>query len=212
MDRLLDRLASLATAVKIAMLAILLMLTGLIYYSLFYSTMRDEHAQLRAREVQLRKEKGEYEGRRKQYLAYQNEINGLLEQQKELLRVLPRKDDIEQFIESVNAQVELSGLARVSSVREAPVPEELYLRIPIKMSALGTYHQLNRFFKNVGDLQRIVTIGDLHLKHVDAKTREKEAAGGELLQAEFVATTFQLLDRPTTAAAGGTAASTGGKR
>ena len=74
-------------------------------------------------------------------------------------------------------------------------PEELYLRLPIKMSAIGTFHPLTRFFKNIGELKRIVTISNLQLKHAEVKPQEKELAGGELLDAEFIATTYQLLER-----------------
>jgi len=163
---------------------------------MFYSELGDERADLVAQGIKLAKEKTEYEARRKQFLAYQNEVNNLIEQQRELLQVLPRKDDIEQFLENVNSQIELAGLSHVSSVREPPVSEELYARLPIKMAARGTFHQLTRFFRNIGELKRIVTVSNLQLKHADVRPQEKELAGGELLQAEFTATTYQLLERP----------------
>ena len=201
MDDLLERIADLSEAAKWAVLAVAIIIVSIAYYSVFYADLISDRAQVKARTAVLLNEKSEYDARRKQYLAFQNEVNSLLEQQKELLRVLPRKDDIEQFIENVNSQVELAGLSHVSSLREAPIAEELYLRMPIQMSAKGTYHQFNRFFKNIGELQRIVTISDLQLKRAVETGKEKEPSGGELLQAEFVATTFQLQDRSAPVAA-----------
>ena len=109
-------------------------------------------------------------------------MNALLEEQKELLRVLPKADDIEQFIENVQAQIELSGLSKVESVREAAQPVEMYVKIPIKMSLIGTYHQINRFFKQVGELKRIVNIEDLSLDPMTlgVVARSAEPAQGQL--------------------------------
>jgi type IV pilus assembly protein PilO len=71
----------------------------------------------------------------------------------------------------------------------------MYVRIPIRMSLVGSYHQINRFFRNIGELKRIVTISDLHLSSSEGQA----AAGGasaRSLKAEFVAQTFQFQDKP----------------
>ena len=196
MEALLNRIAQLQVAVKLAILAGLLVLVGVGYYYGFYMDLVDETAQ---NEEVLRKAHAEltqYQKRKDQRKAYLNEVNQLRDEQKELLRMLPHSDDIEQFIESMNAQVEASGLTRVASVRETAVAEEIYIRIPIRMSVVGTYHQINRFFKNMSDLQRIVTISDLSLVPADSRT----ATANGPLKAEFVAQTFQLLDERRAAA------------
>jgi type IV pilus assembly protein PilO len=194
MQNIFDRIASLALAAKlgIAIGAIVLLTGG--YYYFFYGDMLEEQGQLEKDRDRLEREKKEYDKRKQEYLAFRNEVNALLEEQKELLRVLPKRDDIEQFIESVQAQIELSGLSKVSSVRDAAQPVEMYIKIPIKMSLSGTYHQINHFFKQVGDLKRIVNIENLSLEPLAA------AAGTPLdqanqLKANFIATTFQFVDK-----------------
>ena len=93
----------------------------------------------------------------------------------------------------MQAQIELSGLSKVESVREAAQPVEMYVKIPIKMSLTGTYHQINRFFKQVGELKRIVNIEDLSLDPlalgVGAARRPNP------LKANFMATTFMFTDK-----------------
>jgi type IV pilus assembly protein PilO len=194
MDALFDRLAGVALGVKLGVLMALLAAMGAIYYVNFYQDLVAQQERLAKEGQHLQQELSEYKRREQEYLAFRNEVNALLEEQKELLRVLPKADDIEQFIESVQAQVELSGLSKVSSVREGALPVEMYLKIPVRMSLTGSYHQINRFFKNVGDLKRIVNIEDLQLQPADAK--EAGPQGGLLhLKANFVATTFQFLDK-----------------
>lgn len=209
MEALLNRISQLQLTVKLAILAGLLVLVGVGYYYGFYMDLVDEQAQQEEVLKKARNELAQYKKRREQRKAYLNEVNQLRDEQKELLRMLPHSDDIEQFIESMNAQVEASGLTRVASVRETAVPEEIYIRLPIRMSVVGTYHQINRFFKNMSDLQRIVTISDLSLTPADSRS----ATASGPLKAEFVAQTFQLLEdrRPAPKATAPAPAAGGGK-
>ena len=105
--------------------------------------------------------------------------------------MLPKIDDIEQFIENIQAQVEIAGLQKVSSQREAAIPMDLYTKIPVRMSAVGGYHQINQFFKQVGDLKRIVNIEDLQLTPSENSKDPNRVA----LKASFVATTFQYIEK-----------------
>ncbi len=209
-----ERFAAAPLSAKLGVLAGALVLLFGGYYYFFFSDMQDERGQLEQKADALQKEKKDYEHRKQEYLAFRNEVNQLLEEQKELLRVLPKRDDIEQFIESVQSQIELSGLSKVSSVRENAQPVDMYLKIPIRMSLLGTYHQINRFFKNVGDLKRIVNIEDLALAPAAdlSALASSAASGATMLQANFTATTFQFVDKPTnkTKAGGGTSVTVGG--
>ncbi len=207
MQNFFDRIAAMTLGAKLGIVALVVGLLAGGYWYFFYSDMMDEQAQLEKDRVRLDKEKHDYEKRKQEYLAFRNEVNALLEEQKELLRVLPKKDDIEQFIENVQAQIELSGLSKVSSVREAAQPVDMYVKIPIRMSLTGTYHQINRFFKQVGDLKRIVNIEDLSLEPVQVQTPEGQQ---NLLKANFVATTFMFTDKGAGGHKGGVSISTGG--
>jgi len=198
MQALFDRLAAIPLAARIGALAGAIVLMGAGYYYFFYSDLQDEQAQLQKEHDKLSREKAEYEKRKVEYLAFRNEVSSLLEEQKELLRMLPKADDIEQFIESVQAQVELSGLSKVQSVREPAIGSDMYNKIPVRMSLQGTYHQINLFFRNVGDLKRIVNIEDLSLVPDSAPG---SAPATNLLKANFVASTFQFIERKAGAGA-----------
>jgi type IV pilus assembly protein PilO len=207
MQAFFDKFAALGLPIKLGIVVgIIVLLTGGYYY-FFYSDMLDEQAQLEKDRNRLEKEKKDYEKRKQEYLAFRNEVNALLEEQKELLRVLPKKDDIEQFIENVQAQIELSGLSKVASVREAAQPVEMYVKIPIRMSLTGSYHQVNHFFKQIGELKRIVNIEDLSLDPVTPQTPLDQV---NQLKANFVATTFMFTDKGAGARKSGTTITSGG--
>ena len=209
MQQLFDKLAAVPLIAKIGGIVGVVVLMGGGYWYLFYSDLIQEREQFQAETERLSKEKKDYEKRKAEYLAFRNEVSQLLEEQKELLRVLPKRDDIEQFIESVQSQIELSGLQKVTSVREGATPVEMYIKIPVKMQLSGTFHQINRFFKNVGDLKRIVNIEDLELVPTDEKS-----SAGTVVRANFIATTFQFAEksaRGPQAKAGGGQVKAGGK-
>lgn len=206
MQQYFDKLAAAPLGQKLGGLAAVILLIVGGYYYFYLSDMQDELASLQTKTAQLKEERKGYEERERQYNQYRNEVNDLLEQQKELMRVLPKRDDIEQFIESVQAQIELSGLSKVTSVRENAVPMDMYTKIPIKMTLTGSYHQINHFFKNVGDLKRIVNIEDLALTMAAANTAAAvpvAASAPRLLTANFVASTFQFNEKKGGAAAAG---------
>jgi len=207
MGNLFDRIASAPLLAKLGAVigAIALLCGG--YYYFFYSDLLDEKEQLTQEAEKLNKEKKEYEKRKQEYLAFRNEVNALLEEQKELLRVLPKADDIEQFIENVQAQIELSGLSKVESVRGAAQPVEMYVKIPIKMSLVGSYHQINRFFKQIGELKRIVNIEDLSLDPVSVGVSPDQP---NPLKANFTATTFMFTDKGQPKKSGTSISSGGG--
>jgi type IV pilus assembly protein PilO len=209
MQNFFDRIAAMQMSLKLGIVGGLIALLVGGYYYFFYSDMQDEVAQLTKDHERLTREKKDYEKRKQEYLAFRNEVNALLDEQKELLRVLPKTDDIEQFIENVQAQIELSGLTKVTSTREPAVPVEMYVKIPVKMSLTGTYHQINHFFKNVGDLKRIVNIENLSLEPVSSSVPMDQP---NLLKADFIATTFQFVDKGTGGApkSGGVTIQSGG--
>jgi Tfp pilus assembly protein PilO len=78
------------------------------------------------------------------------------------------------------------------------------------MSVTGSYHQINRFFKSLvvpegAEKKRIVNITDLQLASSTAAQGTAEigkVTGDNVLKADFVASTFQFLDRPPPAPAG----------
>src|SRR5438105_2583914 len=101
LDDLINKINALNKSAKAGILAAIVALVFGGYYYFFYGDMLDEQKQNENVINKMKKDKADYEQRKKEYLAYRNEINQLVEEQKEVLRVLPKRDpDIEQFIEN----------------------------------------------------------------------------------------------------------------
>jgi type IV pilus assembly protein PilO len=199
MNDFLQKLTRLKTPVKIAATAGLVAIILGVYGGLFYLDIQDQIKGARARQVQLKGEKDNYEKRKREYQAYRTELTQLQLEQRELLKALPKKAEIPTFLSNLQEQAELAGLEIVSLTIEAENPMALYIRIPVRIDVRGTYHSITKFFKNLSELPRIVNVENLSL------TIEKAELGtSPRLRARFIAATFRYRDGAGSSEEGGT--------
>ena len=168
-------------------LLLVTLLFGAVFYFVFYSDMESKISGLDTQINMLRQEVASYEDKKQKYMAFRAEVNKLLEEQKELVKVLPTEAEIPSFLQSLHAQAELAGLNILTFQPGGEQAQNFYAKIPVEMSISGTYHQINKFFYSVGQLKRIVNIQDLTLGGA------KELEQGIMLQAKFAASTFRFL-------------------
>jgi type IV pilus assembly protein PilO len=212
MKELLAKLLQLKTPGKIGVTVGVIGVLALVFYQFFYSDVRDDIGRAEAQRGDLETEKVSYAKRKREYLAYRSELRLLQEEQRELLRALPKKAEIPSFISNVQEQAELSGLEVLHIDIDPEAPQDLYVKIPVKMEIRGTYHQVAKFFKNTSELRRIVNVQDLSLTPERNATSE-QMNGPTRMKAKFVAATFRFKEAPPPPAGGpaATSASTSGE-
>jgi type IV pilus assembly protein PilO len=197
MEELLRKLRKLSVAKKVAVTAGAILLAALVDYQLFYSDAVARVASAHAHEADLQDEIAGYRKRRGEFLGLRAELDRLQVEQRELLRALPKRAEIPSFLASVQEQGELVGLEVLSVEIGQEAPQDLYLRIPVKMEVRGTYHQIARFFRNVSELQRIVNVENLTVAPEKDKVVgiDLQGASPPKLRARFVAATFRFNDK-----------------
>jgi Tfp pilus assembly protein PilO len=204
MNELVSKLIKLKPAQKVGATLLAVFVVAGLYYQLFYADLSDAIAAAETTQRGLREEKATYEKRRIEYLAYRSELKQLQEEQRDLLRVLPKRDEMASFLSSIQEQAELAGLEIPVFSPDSEVPEDLYVRIPVRMEVKGGFHAITKFFKNLSELRRIVTVEDLSF--VPEGPDKNSATNGTRLKARFVAVTYRSVDIPdptaTTAKAG----------
>jgi type IV pilus assembly protein PilO len=188
MNELISKLMKLKPPHKAALTAVAVAVIAGLYYQFFYADLSDGIAAAEASRTRLSEERSGYEKRKIEYLAYRNELVQLQEEQRELLRVLPKRDEIASFVASIQEQGELSGLEVTSYNIESEVPDELYVKIPVRMEVRGGFHAVTKFFKSISELRRIVTVEDLALI---PERENKEEGAPTRLKARFIAATYR---------------------
>jgi type IV pilus assembly protein PilO len=199
MNNILQKLLRLKTPVKIAATVGVIVLIVGAYGGLFYLDIQDQIKGARVRQGQLQAEKDNYEKRKREYQAYRTELTQLQQEQRDLLKALPKKAEIPTFLSNLQEQAELSGLEIITLAIDAENPMELYIRIPVRIEVRGTYHTITKFFKNLSELPRIVNVENLSLN-----IEKNEIGSSPRMRARFVAATFRYRDQAGVSAEDGT--------
>jgi len=190
MNEQIAKLLKLKTPAKIGITAAVAVAICGLYYVGFYTDVDDGISRAKAAQVSAKQERESYERRKTEYLAYRNELTLLQEKQREILRALPKEQDIPSFISSIQEQAELAGLEVLTLNIDEEIPEQLYVKIPVKMEVRGNYHAITRFFKSVSELRRIVNVEELAM-NPEKLNSEVESDAPVKLRARFIAATFR---------------------
>ena len=189
--------SSLPLAGKLFVLAVLLGVVSAIYYFAFHMQLSDQIQGAHARYAQLQQEQVQAEQRQQRYLELVQELAAREALDRANKRVLPADAEIAAFLQDLNRIAELSGL-QMSSVQPRPeMLEQYYTKIPVKLRFVGSFHQLAKFFYNVGRLERIISMEDIEL------TQPRLADGQILIDVDVMATTYRQPEGAAPAAAAG---------
>lgn len=101
---------------------------------------------------------------------------------------LPRTSDLPSFIGHLQNQAAVAGVTfrNWSRLPEAPVAN--YVKVPVAIQVVGTFHQILKYFYLLGKTKRIITVEDFTIKP------QPDNSDTVYLAAEFRATTFRQAD------------------
>lgn len=129
--------------------------------------------------------------------AYQKDLAELAEReqrQKELNQILPATTEYPAFLSAVQSAANVSGVSLSAWTPRDKVPGKYYAKVPMKVELTGRFHQIARFFYNVGQLDRIINMEDISM--TDPSMVDDEV----MLKAEALATAFHVIEASEEAA------------
>jgi type IV pilus assembly protein PilO len=180
-----DQLAKLPTVARVGVAVAVLALTGVAYYVIFYGEVASAIEAAKSRETQLTADLTEA---RKAEFAYQKDLAELTERQqrqRELNKVLPVASEYPAFLSAVQNVANVAGVDLVAWTPNPEVPEQFYVRVPMKLEIAGRYHQIAKFFYGVSQLDRIINLENVNLSHPEVRGEDV------LVHAEVLATAFR---------------------
>jgi len=113
------------------------------------------------------------------------ELEGRLES---LQAVLPEEKDVADILRRLQALATQSNLSIQRFTPQPSVQQTMYVEVPFKLQAEGTYHSLGAFFERISKFPLIINISHISIK---AKPQPQPDA---TIVAECIATTFVLQD------------------
>ena len=117
---------------------------------------------------------------------FQGQVTDLEHRLDSLRNVLPEQKDVADTLRRIQGLATQSNLTLLKFTPIGTKQQPLYLEVPYRIEAEGSYHNLGLFFDRVSKFPRIINIGDIS---ISAKPRQEP---NSTIVADCTATTFVL--------------------
>lgn len=160
------------------------------WYFLYYSEAQTTNAAAAAALDKAKLDVGAAEQRLQNYETRVKEQAEKDKELKKMLEVVPVDSaTIDHLMGTFQREAQGVGL---ELSRWIPQPEErfdTYAKIPVEVTAVGTWHEMGEFFRRVSEMKQVVNVEGVEMK----LERTFDTSGFPLLEIDFVASTFRLL-------------------
>lgn len=179
---------------KIGIGAVLLALSGVVYFVVFYGDLATEIKAEQGKERQLRDQLDDAKKAQRAYQLDLAELADRQQRQRELNKILPATTEYPAFLSAVQSVANIAGVNLSAWTPQDEVPDVFYARVPMRLEFEGRFHQLAKFFYNVGQLDRIINVENISM--TDPRTTGDEV----VLKVSCLATAFHSFDESKMAA------------
>jgi type IV pilus assembly protein PilO len=156
--------AGLSVPAKVGVGVLFALLPAVAYYLVFHTDIEDEITSAKNQQARLR---SELEVAKQAEEAYRLDVEELHRRQRnkaELVKVLPEDAEYHAFLSSVQNVANVVGVELVGWTPREEVPEQFYARVPMQLELRGRFHQLAKFFYNMGQSERIINMENISIK------------------------------------------------
>jgi type IV pilus assembly protein PilO len=181
-------LSRLAMPAKVGIGAALMVLSGVVYFVVFYGDLATSIKAEQGRERQLRDDLGEAQKAQHAYQLDLAELSDRQQRQRELNKILPATTEYPAFLSAVQSVANVAGVNLSGWFPQGEAPDQFYARVPMRIELEGRFHQIAKFFYNVGQLDRIINMENIVI--TDPKVKGDEV----VLKVSALATAFHSID------------------
>jgi type IV pilus assembly protein PilO len=190
--------AETAVPVKVLLGVLIGALIGAVYYLALHTPLAEEIEAAEGTHNQLVQQLTQAEERQREYLRVRAELDGRALIDRQNKRILPERAEIPAFLQDLNRLAELSGLHLELIEPRPDEAETQYVKIPVSLAFAGRYHQVAKFFFNVSQLDRAISMENVGL------TTPRLEGEDVVVKVAVLATTYRLPTPPPAAGAAGT--------
>jgi type IV pilus assembly protein PilO len=188
----LDRIG---VAGKIIISLVFVVLVAAVYFVVFFGELQTEADAAKSQEASLNDQLSKAEDAK---AAYQKDLDektrkqGLAREQK---KVLPDDAEMPAFLAAIQTTASASGVSLTSYTPQDEEPEQYYAKVPMALTLSGRFHQIARFFYQVGQLDRVINVEDINME----VKKDTEQADEVIVKVKCLATAFRALRQGETA-------------
>jgi len=172
-------------------------LVAIAYYVVWYGDVSDAIEKQKKQEATLKSELAQVQQSEFEYHKDLAELTERQQRQRDLNKILPETTEYPAFLSALQGVANVAGVQLQGWSPQEEVVQKFFARVPMKLTIVGKFHQIAKFFYGVGQLDRIINIENISLK-------EPKAKGDEIdLKVDCLATAFHTLPNTTKPAAAG---------
>ena len=151
--------------VKITILIFIVLFIAAISWALLISGKLDEIAAAEAQQQTLLETYREKESRARHLEAYKAQVLQMETEFNTLLDQLPKDTRVSELVEGINMTGVGSNIRFQDISVEPEIEQEFFIEQPIRIAAIGDYHQFGNFVSGLAALPRIITMHDFEVSN-----------------------------------------------
>ncbi len=154
-----------------------------------WSARRQELAQARARDSQLKQQGTAVQDTERRSAALQAAMSGSQKQLALLEQAVPEEKELDQFMLQLQQAATLSGVALRRLTAKPIVSRQYHYEMPFEVEMDGAYYGIEAFFERLSRMPRMVNVKDMALATPGSVSKYKPPAGSTV-RAIFTVVTF----------------------
>ncbi|PKG34276.1 type 4a pilus biogenesis protein PilO [Psychrobacter sp. Sarcosine-3u-12] len=151
--------------VKITVIGFIVALIAALAWALPISSKIDEITAAESQQQTLLDSYREKESRARHLKAYQAQVIQMETEFNTLLDQLPKDTRVSELVEGINMTGVGSNIRFQDISVEPEIENEFFIEQPIRIAALGDYHQFGSFLSGLAALPRIITMHDFEVSN-----------------------------------------------
>ena len=188
MDPQIEKILKLPTRQKVALLILVLIAEGALFFFLLYKPKVKELNDLRGQVADLQRQIEENRSIANNLPRFKAEFEQLKRDLDAALTELPNKKEIPSLLTSIANAGKGSGLDILLFRPKPEEPKDFYAAVPVDISVAGSFYNVGNFFVAVSKLPRIVNIKNVEFRDINYASPKSP------LKVNCLATTFRFLD------------------
>ena len=174
---------------KLLILLLIFLLEAMGYYFVLYTPRQDEYSQLSTTLHGLLNEVTEKRKIADNLPRLRREYDALSQELQKAMTELPNQKEIPTLLTGITTAGKSAGLDFLIFRPKNEELKDFYAAVPVDISVAGTYYDVAKFFVSVGNLPRIVNIGNVSFVDI------RDVGGRTMVRVNCLATTFRFLDK-----------------
>lgn len=152
-------------AVKVTVLVMIVGFIAALAWALPISSKIDEIKAAEAQQATLLETYREKESKARHLAAYKSQVTQMEAEFNTLLNQLPKDTRVSELVEGINMTGVGSNIRFQDISVEPEIEQEYFIEQPIRIAALGEYHQFGAFISGLAALPRIITMHDFEVNN-----------------------------------------------